>query len=559
MKTQKCRKTTRRRGESGQAVVFLVLALGIFLLGAMAFAVDMGNLWWHRQTAQTAADAACTAGVMDLLSNGDQTAATNSANSYAAKNGYTTGALSAGVPGVAVHVTFPTSVVGPKSCTTTPGTPPPATCVATGVANPYIQVNIQDRVQLYFAGMLGGGKTTDVGAQAACGLVYSNAPVPILVLKPTGNGTLSGNGNIDIKIVGGPQRSIQVNSNSSSAVSISGNSNSISLALGGPAGTGSDFAITGSESQSNAGNLSLGSSGRYIAPTSVINDPYALLASPATVTTLPARPSDLTATQCPAIPCQIFPATAPNNHGCQQAAPQGCWLFTPGLYTASPDLFKRVALFDPGLYYMNADLSADQHTCLRPGIGPGGDNGGTTFYFHGNHTLSVTANSGTELVCGTPTTVPVSQIKCTAASQLPANVNGGVGGNVLLGPCTGPYGDPLGTNDPIGEQRGILFFQDRSAAGVTGSYGGGGAFGLVGGGYFHYCGPGFGDGTTAPVTSCSPSAYTDTFSLQGGSSSSSFVVGNLTTDKLDLGGNPSVTMDLNSTAAYYVLRATLLQ
>src|SRR5713101_3763646 len=146
MKTQKWRKTARRRGESGQAMVFFLLALAVFLLGVMAFSVDMGNLWWHRQTAQTAADAGCTAGVMDLLSTGDQTAATNSANFYTAKNGYTTGPLSAGQPGVAVHVTFPTSVVGPKSCTTAPGTPPPATCVASGVANPYIQVNIQDRV-----------------------------------------------------------------------------------------------------------------------------------------------------------------------------------------------------------------------------------------------------------------------------------------------------------------------------------------------------------------------------------------------------------------------------
>ena len=130
---------------------------------------------------------------------------------------------------------------------------------------------------------------------------------------------------------------------------------------------------------------------------------------------------------------------------------------------------------------------------------------------------------------------------------------------MLLGRCTGIYGDPLGTNDPIGEQRGLLFFQDRSAAAVSASFGGGGAFGLVGGAYFHYCGAGFGDGTTAPPASCSASAYTDSFALQGGSSSSSYVVGNLTTDKLNLGGNPSVTMDLNATAAYYTLRATLLQ
>src|SRR5216110_1188639 len=55
------------RRDIGQVTIFVVLALGIFLLGAMGFAVDMANLWFHRQSAQTAADAACTAGAMDLL------------------------------------------------------------------------------------------------------------------------------------------------------------------------------------------------------------------------------------------------------------------------------------------------------------------------------------------------------------------------------------------------------------------------------------------------------------------------------------------------------------
>src|SRR6476619_4063193 len=59
-----CRKNRR---ETGQAIVFVMLGMGIFLLGAMAFAIDMGNIWFTRQAAQTAADAACTAGAMDLL------------------------------------------------------------------------------------------------------------------------------------------------------------------------------------------------------------------------------------------------------------------------------------------------------------------------------------------------------------------------------------------------------------------------------------------------------------------------------------------------------------
>ena len=60
-------RTARHGNESGQALVFMVLALSIFLLGAGALCVDMSNLWFHRQAAQNAADAACTAGAMDLL------------------------------------------------------------------------------------------------------------------------------------------------------------------------------------------------------------------------------------------------------------------------------------------------------------------------------------------------------------------------------------------------------------------------------------------------------------------------------------------------------------
>ena len=54
--------------ESGQAAVFLVLAMGIFLIGGIGFVVDGANLWFHRQSAQTAADAACASGAMNLLS-----------------------------------------------------------------------------------------------------------------------------------------------------------------------------------------------------------------------------------------------------------------------------------------------------------------------------------------------------------------------------------------------------------------------------------------------------------------------------------------------------------
>ena len=220
---------------------------------------------------------------------------------------------------------------------------------------------------------------------------------------------------------------------------------------------------------------------------------------------------------------------------------------------------------------MDADFKAGSHSCLRPSTATGDGSGGTMFYFHGKHTVNVDSNSGTlTLSAGSPgvtvfdcqstaNKVTLSQVKCiqsgTGATVLPGNLvtAGGLIGNVLLGPCQAPsaggtnYGDPLGTNDPLGEQRGMLFFQDRSANLASSptnqpSWSGGGAFGLAGMMYFHNI-----------------TLFTDQFSLGGGSASTTFVVGDIVTDKLDLHGTPGIEMDLNPNALYYVLKASLLQ
>ena len=74
--------------------------------------------------------------------------------------------------------------------------------------------------------------------------------------------------------------------------------------------------------------------------------------------------------------------------------------------------------------------------------------------------------------------------------------------------------------------------------------------------YFHYCNSVDGAGLG---TNCNSAAYTDKLSLQGGSASDTFVIGDVVTDKLDLGGNPQIEMDLNPNALFYVFKASLLQ
>ena len=195
------------------------------------------------------------------------------------------------------------------------------------------------------------------------------------------------------------------------------------------------------------------------------------------------------------------------------------------------------------------------------------------FYFHSAFsTITFGNNAGSK--CPTDLVTP-TQLKCNANSSVPANITnaGGVTGNVLLGPCQAPttatatnpsktnYGDPLGTDDPIGEQRGLVFFQDRSADLATAknqpSFGGGGAFGIDGTFYFHYCSSTSGDGTTAQ--NCTSTDFTDQLTLSGNSSSNSFVIGDVVVDELNWGGTSGLEMDLNPNALYYVLKASLLQ
>ncbi|MBI4166064.1 MAG: hypothetical protein HY508_10070, partial [Acidobacteria bacterium] len=213
----------RSRGDRGQVTIFVVLALAFFLIGFVGFAVDMTNLWFHRQMSQSAADAACQAGIMDVLllaqggvppapgfTPGTDFNCVGAPSSvpcrYAAFNGYpgTTG-LVADEPSNSVEVTFPSSVPGINI--------PPANQAPV----PFLRVDVSDRVGLSFASMISGRRTADVHAFAECGLQQSKAPIPIIVLNPVCPHSFQMSGNPCVEIIGGPTKSVQVNSNNTSA------------------------------------------------------------------------------------------------------------------------------------------------------------------------------------------------------------------------------------------------------------------------------------------------------------------------------------------------------
>jgi hypothetical protein len=541
--------------------VFLVLALAIAFLGAGAFSVDMSNLWFHRQAAQNAADATCVAGAMDLLV-GAQGGATGrqgfttgtgfscSAGStwpicqYAAKNGYNSSA------GNQVSVSFPTSVAGVPT-----GSIPPSGLATTD----FMRVDITDNVQTYFSGLVSGNKTQTVRAFAVCGLVLAKAPIPILVLDPHNPVThpaskaLDIQGNPTIRIVGGPNQSIQVNSDGSTsgaagtAVNIGGSA-TINLTKGGNNFDGSSLGSYGGPATAPSG-FSTANSGKWMQPSSPIEDPFAQIAAPG----VPADPTSATpscnAAKIRAGNCKV--AHNDPNHGCPDSL--GCTLYTAGYYPGGITVKQETAIFDPGLYYVVNGLKLDTLSMVRPGTGPGSF-GGTVFYLTGN---TVSCSGQTGLICvksdsGSRTidAFNTSGVQCPggAAPDARLNLPPTLPGNVMLAPCTGTYGDPLG------QYRGILFFQDRANNG-GGGWGGGGGFLLAGSMYFHHCnatGTGVGCGAN-------PTYYDSIFQLQGVSGSSSYVLGDIITDNLDMGGNPTINMALNPNAAYNTLKATLLR
>src|SRR2546426_7074784 len=200
--------------QQGQAFLIIVIFIAFFLLAVLGLATDYSQVWAHRQMAQGAADAACQAGAADVFLKGtdptgnipgvdfswidgstfDCSARPNSVPCmYASFNGYS---------GSNVSVSFPSSLPGVSGIPS--GFPT--------VANPYIKVTVTDPVATYFTRIASSIRTVNVKASAACGLSPVITPVPLVVLHRTAKPSFNLNGGALATILGGPPRSIQVDS-----------------------------------------------------------------------------------------------------------------------------------------------------------------------------------------------------------------------------------------------------------------------------------------------------------------------------------------------------------
>jgi Flp pilus assembly protein TadG len=597
--------------ESGQTMIFVVVGLAVVLLAIVGFAVDYGNIWFRRQHAQNAADAACVAAVMDMLNSvslGTTTtggvttgtaidcasAPTASPCVYASLNGYTGGALATNAESTKVEISFPTSLDGnPIPVCPSPIPPTMKVCIppSSMTSNPFVTARVTQRVKATFFGLLSAANTVDVPAQASCGLVLSTSPIPLLVLDPSETNSevaafkIAGNGTVSI--YGGPVRSIQINSSTAGkAIDFNGNSMVVDLTQGGPTLDGSNFGVfavpTNPPSYSNAVDVPSCTTtlclnkGSYNPGTRPILDPFSGI-------TAPADPTGLARTG----PVGTVPY---HSEGCPD--PSGCDKYLPGSYASDIQVKNKTAIFDPGIYYLKASFKLDSNSCARPSTNDGDKSGGTFFYFAGSGSLSVAANSG---ACGgmdafipKPSSVPVSGaggltygVACDATSYagMPANItaNMPITGSVLVAPCLNPdastslcapncsinggrgYGDPLGAGDTAGVQRGMLFMQNRGtvlASNAMPSWQGGGQFLLSGAMYFHEC---VTTGTDTGTGCSASTAYNNQLEFGGNPAGTSYVLGDIVVDKFYMHGNGNLAMDLSPNPTYFIFKASLLQ
>jgi len=609
MRFSQRRDTVHRFGDRGQVTIFVVIAMALFLIGFVGFAVDMTNLWFHRQMAQGAADAACQAGIMDvlLLAQGgtppsagftpgtafDCAGAPSSVPCrYAAFNGYNATGLIPDTPSNAVSVSFPGSVPGVNP-------PPPSQAPV-----PYLRVDVEDRVGLTFASMITGKRTSDVRAFAECGLLQSKSPIPIIVLNPVCPHSYQMSGNPCVEIIGGPTKSIQVNSSNATAACSTnsagcptgdpgtactggGGNLAVDLSKGGPFFNGSQFGVWGGPGPGPdifMSGFNGGANGVWRSPAFPIPDPYA---------SLPPPPP----------PAVVNPPTIPaayHQYGCPD--PAGCVRYTPGLYTSPIVITNVTAIFDPGVYYITGDnqpascsspgtgcnpspkgnchaaLHLRSNSIVRPSSEPGDGSGGTTFYLSGSGggrfgSVVIDSNSGARLKDSGGLNLPLDPYLtagggpnnnppavCPGAPipdpSSPAALPPALDGNVLLGPCSGPYGEvavdlATDTEYPI---RGMLFFQDRANKDPNGqaNFQGGGSMLLAGTMYFHNC-------PNSPTCEPWPTDYNAFMNLQGNPGSSTRVVGNIIVDQMTLGGNGQISMILDPNRVVVTVRASLLR
>jgi hypothetical protein len=583
-------------GQEGQASVFLLVILSGFLLASVGFAVDLSNMWFHRQAAQSAADAACVAGAMDMLylhngtittspaftvgTSGDCSSSSTAALcQYAQFNGYaaTTSAVgwstSTAAGAVAVSWTFPTAVNGVTG--------------ASGITYPFLNVVVREKPATWFMGLIGVNSLT-VGASCTCGLPPGIGGAPLVILNPTVGGALTLSGGAHIVIVGGPQTSIQVNSSADGSPSANSSSNAVYCSGGngypidtsaaGPSGTGGNLAIVGgpATNQFCGANYIMNNTtqAQWKSPASVVPDPYASVPAPTqpaskvleSVTPVATVAQGYTPTSDPTYGYIYGTWVASGTDSCPNTAAQqhylthsstyplnggniygNCLEFTPGYYpngintSSLAGYANDVVIFMPGVYYLNGDLNVGSSTTVRNAwVGTQPATSGVMFYFTSGGPVFAGGSGAASSVI---TSVSSYYMNCSG-TLTPAGTPNSLTGNVLISQCGagGTYiGAPSSDSFSATGKRGLLFFSAHANTYSNTLIGAGATLNFSGVLYFHN------------------SSYADLVQLNGAGASSTYAVGSFVIDQLTLSGSGTIVMNVNSTAASGVPEVSLFQ
>jgi hypothetical protein len=584
--------------ESGQSSVLLVLILGTFLLASLGFAVDLSSMWFHRQAAQSAADASCSAGAMDMLYLHNATitsspgftvgtagdCSTSSAPAicrYAAFNGYTAttsgGGWGTGTPAgaVAVSWTFPNSVSGVTG--------------SSGVTYPFLNILVREKPATWFMAMV-GIRSMVVQASCTCGLTPGSGLPPIVILNPTNASALSMSGGVHIVITGGPAVSIQVDSSSPTAVSCAGGNNyTIDTTSAGPSGNGGQLSIVGGPTTNpfcgaytilddTANKLWKSAAG-------AIPNPLGSVSAP----TLPTAPQLLTSTPIGDAAGCIQNAVTSTSNGCARKDAaygliNGVWVgpgtdscpntaaatsqqhymgmdptspytqfygncleFSPGYYPAGINVTSLagyandVSIFRPGVYFLNGNLTVTGSSTIRNAwMGTQPSTQGVIFYFlTGGPTFSGGSGQANSLIVG----VPSYYLNCSSATT-PAGMPTTLTGNVLAAQCSagGTFvGSPSPDSYSASGIRGLLFFTDQADT-YTGTL-------LDAGSYLNFSGTLYFHNTSS----------TDLVEFDGAGGSTTFAIGNFVVDQLKLNAAGTVHMGLNGASLPGAPEASILR
>jgi len=572
-------------GQSGQASVFLLVILGTFLLASAGFAVDLSNMWFNRQTAQSAADSSCVAGAMDMLylqngtittspgftagSAGDCSSASSAAIcQYAGFNGYTattsagTWGTSTAVGAVAVNWTFPASVTGVTAATTT---------------YPFLNVVVRQKAPTWFMGLL-GVKSMTVGANCTCGLTPGAAPAPIVVLNPTIASALSMTGGVHIVITGGPPVSIEVDSSSATAVNCTGGSSTgytIDTTGAGPSANGGQLAVVGGPTANpQCGSYTVlddPNNKFWKSSSTAVPNPYQSVPAP----TQPGAPQFLATSPIGDATGCIQNAVSASGNGCgRKDATYGlitgiwvgpgtdtcpstitsnseatlhylgqdpktyalyygnCLEFSPGYYPTGINLqtlaqdANDVAIFQPGIYYLNGDLNVSGAITVRnTWIGTQPSTNGVVFYFLTGGPLFA---GGTGAANTWISSVPSYYLNCSSTTT-PAGMPTSLSGNVLAGQCSagGTYvGAPSSDSYSATGLRGLMLFTAQSDTYINTLFDAASSLNYSGALYFDNV------------------ANTDAVTWNGAGTASTYAIGNIVVDQLIINAAGTIHMGL---------------